>query len=316
MKRLLGTIIIFLSLAILPQVIGSYYVRLLTLMLILSIFAMSLDLLVGFLNLPSVGHAAYFGTAAYIIGIFSKMVMDSFWVNLALALVCPTILAAIFALLVLRTRGAYYFIITVALAQMLWGIAMNWRSVTGGDDGLPGIARPDLNFLPWSLIGTTDYFYFVLFFFLLSSIAMYIIVQSPFGHVIVGIRENEQHMRALGYNTWLYKYLVHIIAGFFAALSGMLSVYYTGFVDPSDLNIRLSSTGLLMVLLGGSGTLIGPAVGAGVIVLLENLISAYTDRWLIILGLLYVFVVMFAPGGILGIVKQMRLKKALWYWRR
>lgn len=316
MKRLLGTIIIFLSLAILPQVIGSYYVRLLTLMLILGIFAMSLDLLVGFLNLPSVGHAAYFGTAAYIIGIFSKTVSDIFWVNLTLALVVSTILAAIFALLVLRTRGAYYFIITVALAQMLWGIAMNWRSVTGGDDGLPGIARPDLDFLPWSLIGTTDYFYFVLFFFLLSSISMYIIVQSPFGHVIVGIRENELRMRALGYNTWLYKYIVHIIAAFFAALSGMLSVYYTGFVDPSDLNIRLSATGLLMVLLGGSGTLVGPAVGAGVIVLLENLISAYTDRWLIILGLLYVFVVMFAPGGILGIVKQMRLKKALWYWRR
>ena len=137
---------------------------------------------------------------------------------------------------------------------------------------------------------------------------MYIIVQSPYGHIITGIKENELRMRALGYNTWLFKFICFIISGLFAGLAGCLSVYFTGFVSPEDLFVSLSAEALIMVLLGGSGTLFGPIIGAASIVILENIISAYTQRWLFILGVIYVLVVMFAPKGILGLTNKLKFK--------
>ncbi|MBI2830046.1 MAG: branched-chain amino acid ABC transporter permease [Chloroflexi bacterium] len=309
MKRWLVVLGIVLLLAFLPQTLGTYYVRLLTQMLIFAVFAMSLDLLFGYLRLPSLGHAAFFGIAAYVVALFSTKVTPSFWLNLPIALVAATIIAALFGLLALRTKGAYFFMITLALTQILWGIAFNWYSVTGGDNGYPGIPRPDLGFIPWSLESTTSFFYFTLLLALVAAVLMYRVVHSPFGHVLAGIRENELRMRALGYNIWLYKYSCFIIAGLFAGLAGLLSAYDTGFVSPSDFSMSTSSKPLLMVLLGGAGTLVGPAIGAGALIFLENTISAYTERWLLIIGLLFVVVVMFTPQGILGLSKKIRFRK-------
>lgn len=301
---------ILLALAILPQVMSIYYVNLLTLVLIFAIFAMSFDLIQGYLDLPNLGHGAFFGVAAYTIGIFSKnLLLDNFWLNFLLGIGFACVTAALFGLLVFRTRGAYFFMITLALSQMLWGVALNWRSLTRGDDGIPSISRPALGFLPWSLQNSNIYYYFVLFFFIVAFILMYIMVRSPFGHVILGIRENELRMRALGYNIWLYKYIWFIISGFFAGLSGSLSVYFHQYVGPGDLTVAKSAEGLLAVLVGGSGTLIGPAIGAGIIVFLQYIVSAFTKRWLFFLGAMFVLVVLFTPEGILGLGKKILMKK-------
>lgn len=309
MKRWIGIVSIILLLGgILPQVLSPYYIILLTEILIFAIFAMSLDLLVGYVHLPSLGHAAFFGVASYTIGIFSTKVQNIFWVNFSLAIATATAVAAVFGLLALRTRGAYFFMITLALSQVLWGIAFKWRFFTGGDDGIPGISRPDLGFIALPLQDATNYFYFVLFFFLVAFILMQIIVRSPFGHVIFGIRESELRMRALGFNTWLYKYVFFIIAGLFAGLAGALSVYFHGFVSPAVLSIGMSAECLLMVILGGAGTLLGPVIGAGSIVLMGNIISTYTERWHLFLGVIYLLVVMVTPQGILGFIKKMKLK--------
>jgi branched-chain amino acid transport system permease protein len=143
---------------------------------------------------------------------------------------------------------------------------------------------------------------------MVAFILMYILVHSPFGHTILGIRESELRMRTLGYNTWLHKYIWFIISGLFAGLAGGLFVYFNGFVSPASLNVAISADALLMVLLGGAGTLIGPVIGAGSLVLLENIVSAYTERWLLVLGIIFVFVRMTTPYGILGLVNRSVLK--------
>lgn len=302
-------ICILLALMILPLWISTYYLNLLTLALICAIFAMSYDLVFGYLDLPSLGHVAFYGVAAYTVGIFSKSITAGFAINFLLAIGMACAVAALFGLLSLRTRDAYFLMITLAMAQMLWAIAFKWRSFTRGDDGISAILRPELSILPWSLRDPAGYFYFVLFFFVLSFVLMYIIVRSPFGHIISGIRESELRMRALGCNTLLYKYLWLIISAFFAGVAGVLAAYFNGYVGPAALGIGLSAECLLMVLLGGPGTLVGPAIGAVVIVFLQNIISAWTERWLLILGAIYVLVVLFAPEGIAGLFKKILKKR-------
>jgi branched-chain amino acid transport system permease protein len=297
-------IVILLVLMILPLWISTYYLNLLTLALISAIFAMSYDLVFGYLDLPSLGHVAFYGVAAYAIGLFSKSVSASFGINFFLAIGMACAAAALFGILSLRTREAYFLMITLAMAQMLWAIAFKWRSFTRGDDGISAIVRPEISFLPWSLRDPAGYFYFVLFFFVVCFILMALIVRSPFGQIIVGIRESELRMRSLGCNTLLYKYLWLIISAFFAGIAGILATYFNGYVGPSSLGIGLSAECLLMVLLGGPGTLVGPAIGAGILVFLQNVISAWTERWLFIMGAIFVLVVLFAPEGVAGLGRK------------
>lgn len=291
--------------SLLPLALSEYYLGLVIQSMIYAIFAMSLDILLGYTGLPSLGHAAYFGVAAYTIGVLSLKVTNQFGLVLASGLGATIAISAIFGLMAVRTHGAYFLIITLALAQVLWGVAFKWRSLTGGDDGLPGIPRPSLG-VPFPLWNNTNFYLFILVIFVLVTAILYVFVRSPFGLALKGVRESETRMQALGYNIWLYKYLAFIIAGFFAGLAGILYTYYNGFVSPADLSIVLSAEVLLMVILGGAGTLFGPALGAAVIVFLENIISAQTQRWLLILGALYVAVVLFTPHGIVGTLKAKR----------
>src|SRR5262249_26117926 len=242
-----------------------------------------LNLILGYAGLPSLGHAAYFGVSAYTTALLSLRVTTSFWIDFVAGLAAATITAALFGLLALRAQGSYLLMITLALAQVLWGIAFGWRALTGGDDGLPGIARPTLG--PWTLGDGLSFYYFILVVFALAVAVMTIVVRSPFGRALVGIRESSRRMEVLGYNVWLHKSVPFVMAGALAGLSGALFVYYNGFVSPAYLSIVFSAMALIMVILGGAGTLLGPAVGSAAIVFLENAISAYTERWLLILGL-------------------------------
>jgi branched-chain amino acid transport system permease protein len=224
------------------------------------------------------------------------------------------IIVANYGLLALRTSGVYFMMITLALAQVLWGIAFGWRTMTGGDDGLPGISRPDLGgLLPWSLQDPANFFIAVLIIFVVVVAALYLVVHSPFGYTLRGIRESESRMDCLGYNVWLHKYLAMLIAGGVAGIAGILFGYYHGFVSPVELSLVVSAEGLLMVIVGGAGTLLGPALGAEVVVFLRNIVSAYTERWLLVLGLIYLLVVLCAPHGILGAI---RAKLPSWFYRR
>ena len=287
----------------LPAVLSSYQLSLVTKMLIFGIFAMSLDLLLGYAGLPSLGHAAYFGVAAYTVGLLALRVANNFWLDFPAGLLMAAGVSALFGLFALRTRGSYFLMITLALGQVLWGIAFGWRSLTGGDDGLPSVPRPNVA-LPWTLTDGIPFYYFVLIFFGLAVGALALIVSSPFGKALVGIRESERRMEVLGYDVWRHKYVAFILAGLFAGLAGNLFVYFNGFVSPSYLNILFSASALLMVILGGSGTLLGPAIGAAVIVGLENFISGYMERWVLVLGVIYVLVTLFAPSGLVGLVRE------------
>jgi len=289
-------------LALLPLALTEYYLGLVTRMMIYAVFAMSLDILLGYTGLPSLGHAAFFGVASYTVGIVSVKVTQNFGLVIASTVGVTIAISAVFGVLAIRASGAYFFMITLALAQVLWGVAFKWRALTGGDDGLPGVPRPSLG-ISFSLGSTTNFYVFVLVISVLVAAVLFLCVRSPFGLALKGIRESETRMRALGYNVRLHKYLAFIISGFFAGLAGMLFAYYNGFVSPSDLSIVLSAKVLLMVILGGAGTLFGPAVGAGLIVLLESLVSAQSERWLFILGSFYVAVALFAPQGIGGALK-------------
>jgi len=298
--RLIGLLAGLLLLAA-PAFLSSYYLGLLTKMLIFALFAMSLDLLLGYTGLPSLGHVAYFGMGSYTVALLSLRVVKTFWINALAGLAAPTLVALAFNLLTLRARGTYFLMITLALAQVLWGIAFGWRSFTGGDDGLPGISRPTVG--GWSIAGEVPFYYVTLVGVALSLWCLSIIVRSPLGKALVGIRESETRMRVLGYNVWAYQYVASILAGFFAGVAGILFVYYNGYVGPAYLSVVMSGQVLLMVILGGAGTLVGPALGAGIILLLENFLSAYTERWLTILGIIYVVVTLFAPRGVLGVLR-------------
>lgn len=285
--------------AVLVPHLPSYYVGLATQILLFALLAMSLDLLMGYVGLVSLGHAVFWGTAAYAAALAARHLTSLFWLDVAIALLATVVLAAVFGLVALRTRGPYFLMITMALGQLPWALAIRWRSLTGGDDGLPGIVRPDLPVLS-SLVGETGSFYLlVLTVVLACGIALSLIVRSSFGLALRGIRESESRMRALGYNVWLYQYLAFVIAAFFAGLAGVLYAYYNRFVSPVELSVQRSAEAMIMVILGSAGTLLGPALGAGILVGLRGLVGTQTERWFMVLGLIYIAVVLFAPDGLL-----------------
>jgi branched-chain amino acid transport system permease protein len=301
-------IVAALILLALPYLLTPYYLGLVVKIMIFALFAMSFDLLIGYTGMASLGHAAYFGIAAYATGLLALKLGWNVWLALPASLLIAALTAAMFGLLALRTRGSYFLMITLALSQVLWGIAFGWRALTGGEDGLPDVPRPDLG-LPWSLANDAPFYYFVLALVGIGTLLLIRIVSSPFGHALRGIRESESRMLALGYNVWRYKFVAFVVAGILAGLAGCLYAYFNRYVSPGYVHVVMSAEVLLMVVLGGAGTLFGPALGAALFVWLENLISGYTERWLMLLGVIYVLVGMFAPNGLTGLVRHYRQRK-------
>ena len=296
---LIGVAVVAALAAAIAPWLPSYPLTLLTQAMIVAILAMSLDVLLGFTGLPSLGHAAYFGVAAYAVAILTTERQSGFVLCLIAGVVFAAVAAALFGLIAIRATGTYFLMITLALGMVVWGLAFRWVSLTKGDNGISGVPRPDLG-LPWSFWGPLPFFYLSLVCALVALALLALIVASPFGMSLKGIRESESRMRILGYNVWLHKYLAFVIAGTFAGFSGVLWAYYNGFVSPVDVQLVTSVEALLMVALGGQGTLLGPAVGAALIVFLKNFVSVYTKRWLLILGAVYIGVILFAPRGLAG----------------
>jgi branched-chain amino acid transport system permease protein len=291
-------VVVLLSVFLLvsPPFLSAYWVGLLTQVVILGILAMSLDLLIGYTGLPSLGHAGFFGVAAYGVGILSTTYHAGFWASVAGGFLIGTGLAALFGLIVSHVRDVYFLMITMALGMVLWGLSFRWIPVTGGDNGISGIPR--LEALVGLPSGPIPFYYVALFVFVVCTGLMVLLVTSPFGLTLQGIREHEPRMRSLGFNTWLHGYLSYVCAGAFASIAGIMWAYYNGFVSPTYLDLTASSELFLMVTLGGPATLVGPVIGAGAIVILKNVMSAYTARWLLILGIVYIFTILWAPQGL------------------
>ena len=286
-----------LLLVVAPPFLPSYWVGLLTEMVILAILAMSLDILLGYTGLPSLGPATLFGVAAYAVAVLSTRSGASFPVSVLGGILVGTLLSAALGLIVSHVRDVYFLMITLAIGMVLWGLSYRWIPMTGGDNGLSGIPRLEAHAgLPFE--GPVAFFYVTLLVFAVSAALMLLIVRSPFGLTLRGIRENEGRMKSLGFNTWLHCYLSFVVAGVFASVAGVMWAYYNGFVSPTYLDLTASSELFLMVTLGGPATLVGPMIGAGAIVLLKNVISAYTARWLLILGIVYIVTILAAPQGI------------------
>jgi branched-chain amino acid transport system permease protein len=294
--RLVGGLAFIVLLAVLSRVLTSYYLVLATRILIFAIFAMSLDILVGYTGLSSLGHGTYLGVAGYTAGLLALRVANNLALTFVVGVVMSFIVALVFGVLALRAKHVYFLMLTLALSQVVWGVAFEWRALTGGDDGLPGIPRPVIG--PWHLVDSASYYLFCAALFVICGAIMLLIVRSPFGLTLQGIRESSSRMSALGYNVWLHQYLAYVLSALFAGVAGTLLAYQNGIVSPSQLNIVSSAEALLMVILGGAGTMVGPFLGSIVVVLLEYLVSQHTERWVTALGIIYILVVVFASRGI------------------
>jgi len=286
---------------VLPRAgVPTFYISLFTQTWIYAIVAMSLDLLVGFTGLVSFAQSAFFGAGAYGVAIAAtRFAHTDFLTGIIIGLLAGAFVAAIFGLVALRAEGVGFIIITIALNQIMWGLAYQWVSMSGGDNGITGFIRPKVG--PFDVSSNAGFYYVCLVFLIVILALLVAITRSPFGLVLRGVRETPRRMRALGYNVWLYRYLAMLIAGAVAGVAGVLFAWYNQFVGPGDLDLTLSTQLLIIVILGGIGSLYGQILGAGIVVFLSNGLSALTQRWELILGAIYFIIVMYAPDGLMGV---------------
>jgi branched-chain amino acid transport system permease protein len=282
----------------LPYLVPSFYVNLVTQILFLGLFAMSIDLLGGYTGLMPLGHAGLMGVSGYSMGYLISRLKWSWPEAVVVALLLTLLVSLVFGLLAVRTSGIFFVMITMAEGMLLWGLAYRWSAVTGADNGMRGITRPDFAALYW------QYYYLVLVVFAVCALLLVLVVRSPFGLTLQGIRESESRMRTLGYNVTLHKLIAFLLSGFFAGVAGALLAWYSQFISPSSIYIVASTEGVLMVVLGGVGTLLGPMLGAVVIVLVKSLLSTYVARWPLVMGLIFIVVVLFARDGLLGAMRR------------
>lgn len=295
-------LVALLGLLALPSFIDSFYVEVFTRILILAIFAMSLDLLVGFTGLVSFGHAAYFGIAAYVTWMLAptNFTAANLWVVMPLTMLAAGVAAFVIGLFVLRTKGIYFIMVTLAFAQMAYYIFHDTK-LGGGSDGVYIDVRPDASIAglqPFDLLDASHMYFFVLVLMVLVYVFLTLVLRSPFGRVLVGIRSNEHRMQSLGYSTFRYKLAAFTLAGTLAGLAGFLYSVLFGFVTPEYLSWHKSGDVLLMVILGGMGNLAGAIAGAFALVGLQELFTDWTEHWQLLMGAMIVLAVLFLPGGL------------------
>jgi branched-chain amino acid transport system permease protein len=280
----------------LPFVAGDFYINLASQIFIAAIFALSLNLLVGFGGMTSLGHASYLGVAAYLSALLTSRYGFGHGTAALLSILGTVVIAAFFGVIALRATGLGFLMITLALSQVLWGLAYRMSDVTNGDNGLAGLTRPS----PFgiSLDSAASFYWFALVVLVLAFAMMAVFVSSSFGSSLKGVRDQPRKMAALGFNPWMIRWITFIYAGFWGGIAGLLYVYYNKYIHPTSLSTTSSAEALLGAIAGGSGTLGGPAIGAALVLLLKNYASAYIERWNMLLGLVFLFIVLVMPTGI------------------
>ena len=309
---------------------GSYYINLASQILLFAVLALALNVLVGYGGLVSLGHAGLFAVA----GCTAALMMENGYGHLAAdlsALVVVLVASAVFGVLALRTTGIGFIMITLALGQIVWGIAYRWAGLTHGDNGVNVASRPE----PFgiSLSGATPFYFATLAVFVVALATMVVFVRSPFGASLRGTRDQARRMNALGFNVWLIRFLAFLFSGFWTGVAGLLFIYYNSFISPQVAALQVSAEALLMVISGGTGTLLGPIAGSTIVVIMKNVVfidhcdaqsalfpvceflrQALT-HWNMMLGLVFVAIVVFMPEGL--VPGSVRLCKLAWQgWRR
>jgi branched-chain amino acid transport system permease protein len=293
-----------------PLMLPAFLVTTLTEVMILALFALSLDLLVGYTGLDSFGHAAAYGLGAYTASLLLLHAGVPLPVAVLLAAVGTALLAVPMGWLCTRTTGVSFAMLTLAFAQLLYAVAYKWQSLTGGSDGLAGVPRTPGPFgLTW-FVSRTGYCYLVALCLVASYAFCRAFVASPVGTTLLAIRDHERKAETLGYNARVYKLAAFVVASFFGGLAGALYAPFAGFASPELFFWIVSGQVLIMVIVGGSGTLVGPMLGAAFFLLLEHYLSAVTDSWALVLGLIFIAVVIFVPEGLYGIVRRRRCAPA------
>ncbi len=289
---------------------GTYYVNIASQILFYAIFALGVNVLAGYAGLVSLGHAGLLGIAAYTAG--KILGLGGGHLLVAASAIAVTLLAAaVFAVLALRGTGLGFVMITVALGQIVWGVAYRWISITNGDNGVTISGRPAPFGL--SLASPRSFYWATLVVFLLAVASMAVFVASPFGASVRGTRDQPRRMNALGYNVWMIRFLAFLLSGFWSGVAGLLFLYYNQFVSPQAVALTASAEALLMVISGGTATLLGPIAGAVLVVVMKNVASAYIERWNFVLGAIFVLIVVFMPEGLVpGTVRLARWAATAW----
>jgi branched-chain amino acid transport system permease protein len=275
--------------------------------LVLALAAIALNFLLGFTGMLSFGHAAFFGLGSYGVGMTIKYLLPNTLAGMGVGIVVGTVAAALIGALIVRLRGIYFAMVTIAFGQVFYFIAFRWNSVTGGDDGLSGWNRLpiDLGFTRIDILQSqVAFYYFVLACFAISVAIMAALLRSPFGRSLLAIRENERRARFLGVPVDFHIWLSWLISCAFASLAGGLYALLNNFADPHFLHWEQSGQFVIMAVLGGMRTFWGPLIGAAIFVLLQNYISSQTENWMSFIGIFFVLVVLLFPRGILGVVQR------------
>ena len=283
------------------------YTALGTRVLVLGLAAMSVNFLLGFTGVLSFGHAAYFGLGAYGAGLALKFLAPSTPLSLICGMLVGGIAGAILGALIVRRRGVYFAMVTIAFGQVFYYIAFQWSSVTGGDDGLRGFSRQPLHFGAFSidiLSNAENFYYFVLFCFALVAAVMGFVLRSPFGRTMIAIRENERRARFLGIPVERHIWIAFTLSCVFIGFAGALYALLNNFADPKGLHYSQSGDFVIMAVMGGMRSFWGPLLGAAVFVILQDYLSSITVNWMSFIGLLFVFVVLFFPRGLLGAIRR------------
>lgn len=299
-----GLLVVALIIAVLiPNISNTFILGLVSLSLVSGLFSMSIDLMAGYAGLVTLGHAGVLGSAMYGAGYVASKTEGGIANQLLVGFVAGMVASAIFGLMAMRSTGVYFIMITIAQGMIVWGLASRLANITGAENGLLGIRRP------LAVETETAFYYVVLVTFLIGAALLYIVVRSPFGYSLKGLRESETRVRMLGHNSAFLKFYMFLISGFFATIAGLLLVYLNEFVNPTDVILAASALPVLMAILGGIGTLIGPVIGAFVIVFLRNWVSIEVERWPTLMGTIFILVVLFARDGVVGLLSQ-------WWHRR
>ena len=285
---------VFVAVA-LPYGVTSFWVNIATQALIFGLFALSINVISGYGGMITLGHAGLLGVAGYGVAIFTTHSGWALAPAVVAALAVCAVVSLFFGALAVRTKGTYFVMITLAEGMVIWGIAQRWSDLTGGENGIPGVPKPSFATQYW------QYYWLVLAVAAVCTFLIARFVRSPFGLSLKGIREADDRLAPLGYNVYLHKLIAFTVSGIFAGVAGVLLAMYNNFIGPSDVFFLASAEGLLMSILGGIGTLTGAYVGATVVVVIQEWVSSYFQRWQTLLGVVFVLVILFASDGIVGL---------------
>lgn len=293
------------AILMLPLILPSaFYVGIATQILIYGLFAVSVNVIAGYGGMVPLGHAAFLGIAAYAFALLTTASGLSPVPAIIGALALTTATAALFGLIALRTTGLGFLMITLALGQIVWGVAFRFVDLTNGDNG---ISLPRLS-ASAAAVSPTVFFYVCLATLAATMGLLALLMRSPFGASIEGVRDQPRRMSTLGYDVWVIRYVTYVVSGFVAGVAGILYIHLFRFISPHALSLTVSSEAVLMVIAGGIGTAFGPLIGAALVVLLKNVASAYTDRWPTLLGIIFLFIIVAVPEGLVPGLRRLGAK--------